>query len=175
MKLDDCFELGYIIKPHGIKGGIHIFLDVDDPLAYKNMGTVYIDFNNNLIPYFFSSLEIKGKKAIAFFKDVSNIEEAEELKSRKLYLPLSELPKLKEDQFYYHEVIGYQISDKTMGMLGVLEAIYTKSAQDLFSMKYQGKEVLIPVTDAVFLTVDHKQKILFVDLPEGLVDLYLNP
>ncbi len=35
MTLDDCYQLGSIGKPHGLKGFVMAFLDVDDLEAYR--------------------------------------------------------------------------------------------------------------------------------------------
>jgi 16S rRNA processing protein RimM len=47
--------------------------------------------------------------------------------------------------------------------------------QDLISMEYKGAEVLIPVEDELILKADKTAQKLYVNLPEGLVDIYINP
>jgi 16S rRNA processing protein RimM len=173
MLLDDCFEIGFILKPHGLKGAVNIHLDVDDPEKYKRMESVIIKIGDNLVPFFISNLQVTGNKGILQLQDINTIEEADNLKSCALLLPLELLPELENDQFYYHEVIGYQIIDHNLGKLGVIEDVYTGGIQDLISMKYKGKEILIPVNDDIVGNADHKQKIVFVQLPVGLLEIYL--
>ena len=173
MQLDDCFEIGYILKPHGLKGAVNILLDADDPMKYKGMESVIVRIGNNLIPFFISSLQINGKKGILQLEDVSTKEDAEELKSCPLLLPLDLLPKLDKNQFYFHEVIGYKVVDHTRGSLGIIENVFTGGNQDLISMKYMDKEVLIPVTDALVGRADHEKMEVYVRLPEGLLEIYL--
>lgn len=173
MQLDDYFEIGFILKPHGLKGAVHIQLDVDDPSKYKGMESVVVKIGNNLIPFFISSLQINGKKGIMSLGDITTIDQANELKSCPLYLPLELLPKLDDDQFYYHDVIGYTIVDEKKGHLGIIENIYTEGNQDLISMNYQKKEVLIPVSDQIVQKANHELKEVFVSLPDGLLDIYL--
>jgi 16S rRNA processing protein RimM len=88
-----------------------------------------------------------------------------------MFLPLDLLPELKGKQFYFHEVIGFQVVDKDTGPLGTVKEFYAMAAQDLMVMSYQGKEVLIPVNDELVLNADKVNKIVNVDLPTGLVDL----
>jgi 16S rRNA processing protein RimM len=173
MELDDCFEIGFIIKPHGLKGAVNIQLDVDDPSKYNKTESVIVKMGNNLVPFFISSIQIQGNKGILSLKDIHTIEEAEELKSCPLLLPLKLLPKLKKDQFYYHEVIGYHIQDDKLGALGTIESVFTAGSQDLISMAYQGKEVLIPVNNEIVLKADHDTQEVFVSLPDGLLEIYL--
>ena len=112
MRQTDCFELGYVIKPHGIHGDVNIFFDVDHPEAYTKLESVFIDIDENLVPFFIEAIPIRGNKARVHFSNISSLDEARRIQSCKLYLPLDELPELEKDQFYYHEVIGYDVEDQ---------------------------------------------------------------
>ncbi len=173
MQLDDYFELGYILKPHGLKGAVHILLDVDDPTKYSKMESVIVEINGNLVPFFISSIQINGSKGILHLEEVNSFEEANALKACKLLLPTTVLPKLGKKQFYYHEVIGYHVVDKDHGILGVVENIFTGGNQDIISMKYKDREILIPIVDAIVSHADHDTKEMHVQLPDGLLEIYL--
>lgn len=173
MQLDDYFEIGYILKPHGLNGALNIRMDADDPMKYKGMESVVVKIGNNLVPFFISSLQINGKKGILHLEDINSIEAADELNSCPLLLPIEQLPKLSGNQFYYHDVIGYKVIDHVKDDLGVIEHIFTEGNQDLISMKYKGKEVLIPVIDEIVSHADHTKKEVHVMLPEGLLEIYL--
>ena len=92
-----------------------------------------------------------------------------------MFLPLTALPKLKGNQFYYHDVIGFEIYDVTSDtLIGKIKAIYESTGQDLFAIDKEDKEVLIPIVDDFLSKVNHDQNRIEVKLPEGLLDLYLN-
>lgn len=173
MQLDDYFEIGYILKPHGLRGAVNIQMDVDDPMKYKGMESVIVKVGNNLVPFFISSLQINGIKGILQLADINSYDEAKELKSCPLLLPLELLPKLNENQFYYHEVIGYKIVDQAKGSLGIIENITSGGKQDLIAMNYKDREVLIPVTNEIVHKTDHEKKEVYVNLPDGLLEIYL--
>ncbi len=173
MKLNECYELGYVAKTHALKGEIQIVLDVDDPEEYEELDSFFILIKGQLVPHFIEKYNLQGNKAIVKLEDIHTIDAAKNLISCKLYLPLDNLPELDEDQFYYHEIIGYQIVDDQLGELGTIAAVYEMPGHDLLGMQYQGKEVLIPMTDAIVGNVDHEEEILHVNLPEGLLDVYL--
>ena len=173
MQLENYFEIGFILKPHGLKGAVNIQFDVDNPAEYKGMESVVVKIDNNLIPFFISSLQINGTKGILSFKDIKTIDQANELKSCSLLLPIEHLPELGENQFYYHDVIGYTLVDEIKGELGVIENIITGGNQDLISMKYQGKEVLVPINDEIVGDSNHEKKEVYVILPDGLLEIYL--
>ncbi|WP_318309328.1 ribosome maturation factor RimM [Flagellimonas crocea] len=91
----------------------------------------------------------------------------------ELYLPLTILPPLKDNKFYFHEVIGFTVLYKGHRD-GVTESINNSASQDLFEIKKGDKELLIPVSDDIIKKVDRENKTIFVKTPEGLVDLYLS-
>ena len=173
MHLDDCFELGHIVKPHGTKGEVQVYLDVDNPDRYRNMESVFLAMDQDLVPFFIESIKNVGKGIAVKFDDVDSVEQAEKLRSLKLYLPLDFLPKLGPDQFYYHEIIGFDVVDDKSGVLGKVKEVYLKGNQDLILMIYQNHEILIPVTNDIIKKVDKKNNQLFVILPDGLLDVYL--
>lgn len=172
MKRDECFLLGYVIKRHGLKGEVSIFLDVDNPDQYSELESVFILMDGKLIPFFIESLSLKGNKAVVCFEDLDTVEQADEIKGKELYLPLSFLPELKGTQFYYHEVVGFKVLDESKSEVGVVTDIYTSTAQELLAIDRKGKEILLPIVDQTILTVDREKKCIEVCFPEGLLDIY---
>jgi 16S rRNA processing protein RimM len=127
------------------------------------------------VPYIIEELQVRGKKSIVKFEDINSIEATETIIDAEAYLPIKKLPKLKGKQFYYHEVIGYQIFDSNSQKdLGELKAIYESTGQDLFAVDINETEVLIPIIDNFLDTIDHSEKRIHVTLPDGLLDIYLN-
>lgn len=174
MNKASCFELGFITKAHGLQGEVQIFLDTDIPEYYENMESVFVEINNQLIPFFIEHISLQpGQKAIVKFEDIRSIDDVEKVKGKALYLPTSSLPPLKEGQFYFHDVIGYKIIDKTEGELGAVDTFYTAASQTTMVMMYKEKEVLIPVNDQFINGANHDKKEMYVNLPDGLLALYL--
>lgn len=176
MEKKDCFELGHITTTHGTEGEVVAFFDVDDKSKYEDIEYVLIEKKkDDLIPFFIKNLRFNKEKVLIKFEEINSIEAAEALKKLSLYLPLDMLPKLDDYQFYFHDVIGYEIYDQTKGKLGTVADFYDMQKQTLMAMNYQGVEVLIPLNDDILLRPDHEKKCLKVDLPEGLLEIYLNP
>ncbi len=174
MTKDDCFELGKITKTHGVKGEVILWIDVDFPEEYEEMDSVFLDVNGELVPFFMDSFQLRGNKAIVKFEDIETYEQAEPLVNLQAYLPLDVLPELDGDQFYYHEIVGFQVIDEKLGQLGKVRTVYTMQVQDLLVMDYQGKEVLIPIEDSIVLEADKEAQTIAVNLPDGLLEVYLN-
>ncbi|WP_073321202.1 ribosome maturation factor RimM [Aquimarina spongiae] len=174
MKKEDCFYLGKIVSKFSFKGEVLIKLDTDEPESYVKMESVFVNYNNNLVPFFIEKSKLHKSDLLRVkFEDVDSEEDADDLMKAEIYLPLSLLPKLEGNQFYYHEVIGFTIIDTSFGEVGVIKAINDSTAQALFEIDRKGTEILIPMNDEFIDSVDRDTKTVHVTTPEGLIDLYL--
>ena len=174
MRREDCFYLGKIVRKHSFKGEVVVKLDTDEPELYKNLESVFVALGNTLVPFFIEdSLLQKGNQLRLAFEDISSEEDADALMGAALYLPLEFLPKLKGNKFYFHEIIDFKISDVNYGRIGVITGVNDSSAQALFEIDANGKEVLIPITDDFIRKVNREKSEIIVETPEGLIALYL--
>ncbi len=174
MKKTDCFYLGRIVKKYSYKGELLAKLDTDDPDLYDNLDAIFIDIRGRLIPYFIEHSQLHKSDLLRLkFEDVDTEEDADALLKSELYLPLSILPKLEGNKFYFHEVIGFQIVDVNFGEVGTIIAINDSTAQALFVLDRDGQEILIPMNDQFIKEVNRDTKTISVEAPEGLIDLYL--
>lgn len=173
MKKDDCYSLGKVTQPHGVKGEVKVWLDVDEPNYYAALDSVLLDIKGQLVPFFIEEITIRGKKSIARFEGMEAWEDTQSIIGCDMYLPLSQLPELDEDQYYYHEIIGFDIIDnESKNIYGKVSSVIEGSGQDLITMMVGDKEVLIPISDDIIVGVNKSNEQLFVDLPSGLIELY---
>lgn len=172
MNTEDCFYLGRVTKPWGVKGQMVLFLDVDRPEDYAGLDSAFVEVKGRLVPHFFRIDSLNGNKAVVTFEEIGP-DQAAALAGHDLYLPLELLPKLEGNKFYFHEVVGFRVIDDEKGDIGTLEQVIEYPAQPLFQVMKNGTEVLIPVIDEVVKKVDREQKTLYVSAPKGLIDLYL--
>jgi len=170
----DYYFLGKVYKPHGYKGKVNIWLDVDDPSEYESLQMVFLNKNGMLIPYFIQSIQILNNKAVVEFQDVDKLEKAEQISNSEMYLPLSELPKLTGNKFYFHEIIGFSIIDKNKGHIGSVHKVLEYPNQAVMQVFYKEKEILIPINPNVIVEVNRAKKEIHIDAPDGLIELYLD-
>jgi len=174
MRKEDCFYLGRIVTKYSFKGEVVIKLDTDEPELYTEMESVYVEFGTNLVPFFIDKSSLhKGNQLRVQFEDVYSEEEAESILKYGVYLPTTMLPKLTDDKFYYHEVIGFTVVDANFGEVGTIVHINDKAAQPLFEIDRNGTEILIPMVDDFIKKVNRKTKQIEVETPEGLIALYI--
>lgn len=174
MNKDQCYQIGYISKVHGLRGEVSVVLDVDFPEEYENIEHLFIEQKSRLTPFFLEHFVMQpGDRFLAKFEELDSIDMVSPLVGSELFLPLTSLPKLADDQYYFHELVGFEVLDKTKGLIGKVDQIYDLQTQDLLGVTYQGKEVLIPIQDGIIQQVDKAEKKVYCLLPEGLLDIYL--
>lgn len=172
MRKEETFLLGTVVKLHGFDGTLGVTIDSDNPKKYTHIKSVFIEMRGQLVPYLVSKFSINGNKGLLKLQEVTNEELALKLKGKELFLPLKDLPPLKGNKFYFHEIVGFTVVDKELGKLGTIATVYSVATQDLISMEYEGVEVLIPINDSIVTGIDRAKQELYTQLPEGLVDVY---
>ena len=174
MKKTDCFQLGYIAKLHGFKGEVSLFLDVTEPERYASLDALYIDINDQLIPFFVERIKLKNKGFAAVnLEGVDTEDQARELLRKSVYLPSQILEDLDDEHFYDHEVIGFAVIDANHGRIGEISDVIDLSANPLLQVMEGKREILIPLLPGLVQKVDRKGKELHIEAPEGLIGLYL--
>jgi 16S rRNA processing protein RimM len=169
---DEFYYLGKITKLFSFKGELVFFFDVDDVSEYYDIQNVFIEIQNDIIPFFIEKINFKNNNATVKLQDIDSESDAKRMVNSKLYMPISSLPKLEGNKFYYHEVIGFEVFDVNEGRVGVIESINDQAAQALFEIKEGYTEILLPIVDDFINEIDRKNKKVIVTFPEGLLDIY---
>ena len=108
-----------IVKKYSFKGELLIKLDTDEPEQFENLESILINLRGNLVPFFIESSQLHKSELLRVkFEEVDTEDDADSLMKSELYLPLSFLPELEDDKFYYHEIIGFKVEDKNFETLG---------------------------------------------------------
>jgi len=167
---EQCFSLGKITKLHGYKGGLILHIDSSTPQYFKDLESVLLDIDQELVPFFLSQKgKLNGKKLLIYLEDVRP-EDAQKYVGREAYLPESMLPEAEDDSYYDKAIIGFT-AWAGQNELGQVVDVVENSSQNLFVVEKGEREFLIPAVDAFIKGIDTKQKIIYLELPEGLLDL----
>ncbi|MGC4130255.1 MAG: ribosome maturation factor RimM [Bergeyella sp.] len=173
MKKEDCYFLGKITRKHGLQGNVILKLDTDQPEMYHKMNSVFLEINGLLVPFFIEKQQWqKSDTKIISFKNSSEAM-VEQSVGKDVYLPLSTLPPLSGNKFYYHEVIGFQIKDENDKLCGTIVSINDQTAQNYFILKLNEKDIIIPIIRDWILEVSREKKFIKMELPDGLMDVFL--
>jgi len=176
MKKEDLYYVGKIVRPYGRKGEILVKLDTDEPELYEGLESVFLEIKGQPVPFFVNDSRLHKSLLLRMdLEDVNSIEEAEALVGRELFLPISTLPVLTGNRFYYHEIMGFEAIDEQHGNLGIIRNVNDMAAQPYFIIIHpSGKEILVPIHDDFLIKVDRTAKKIILRTPEGLVKLFLS-
>lgn len=174
MHKKECFYLGKIARKFSFKGEVLIYLDTDEPELYENLESVFVELNKSLVPFFIEKSALHKDKFLRVrFEDIDSEAAADEIMNCEIYLPLSMLPKLEGNKFYYHEIVGFEVEDVRLGTIGTIKGVNDSNAQPLFEILNGEIEILVPMIDDFIVKIDRANKKVILNTPVGLVDLYL--
>jgi len=174
MKIEDCFRIGSILKTRGLKGELQLYVDFEN-LHDIDITAIFIDVAGKLIPYFVESIKYPMKNtAYLYLEDIDTIEKATPLAKKDVYLSNKQKPKKKKDEFTLKDLKGFTAIDENEGELGIITEISEFPQQLIAHVIYQDCEVLFPLNEEIIKGIDVVKNMVLVDLPEGLLDIYLD-
>ena len=174
MRKKDCFYLGKVAKKFSFKGEVLVYLDTDEPEMYTGLESMFVETNGHLIPFFIEKSSLHKEKFLRTqFEDMHSEEDADTIIGKDVYLPLSMLPALEGNKFYYHEVVGFRAVDQRLGDFGTILRIIDNGVQALFEVENGDAIILVPLIDAFIIEVNRQNKSILFNTPEGLIDLYI--
>lgn len=159
------------MRPHGLKGEVTISLDLDATADWENLKTIFVEKKSQLVPYFIETISVRNNKAFVKLEDVDTPEYASLLKGGSLYLPKKERPKLAKGEFYNEEIIDFEVIDSEIGTLGSVQDIEVAGQNRFLIIKYNEKEIMIPVNGPFITSINKLKKKIIVSLPEGFLDI----
>ncbi len=175
MNQDQCFLLGKITKPFSFKGEVVLWMDVDDKAAYMDVTTLWIPQQSILVPYAVESIKVNKDRFVVRLSDVNTEDQAKGLAGKDVWLPLSDMAPLSEGKFYFHEVQGWTAVDRASDeAVGTILHVVDQGAYPMLEVDFgEGNTGFIPLPEHVTIDVKRDAQTLVLDLPDGLLDVYL--
>lgn len=174
MKIEDCFRIGSVLKTRGLKGELQAYIDFAEP-EKLDFDALFLEVGGKLVPYFVESFKMPQKNtAFIYLEDVDHIDKAFPLAKKDIYLPNKLKPKKKKNEFGLKDLLNFIAVDVNEGELGEIIELQELPQQLIATVHYKGKEVLFPLNEAVIKGIDVVKGVVMVDLPEGLLDIYLD-
>lgn len=147
-----------------------LHIDSSTPQYFKTLESVFLEYRQELVPFFFEQRgKLNGKKLIVKLEDIT-AEQAPSLVGCNAYLPQEMLP-APPTGFYDKAIIGFKAFHGETE-IGTIIDVVENSAQNLFVVESEArKEHLIPAVEAFIQKIEHPNKMVYLELPEGLLDL----
>ena len=165
------FPIGQIIKPHGVNGEMS-FSFTSDIFDREEIPYFIFEMQGILVPFFVAEYRFKGKTTGLLKLDgVTTDDQARGFFGLTIYLPKKYLEKVEDTEIELDYFAGFSLVDAEKGLLGVISEVDQTTENVLFVIPTQDDELLIPAGEEYIEEIDHEKKIIYVRLPEGLLDL----
>ncbi len=170
IRKEDVYRIGQLTKPHGIKGEVAFSFtdDIFDRTGECDYLVCLMD--GIMVPFFMEEYRFKSDTvALVKFEGVDTAEQARRFTNIEVYYPTRYAE--ESDELSWSYFVGFRIEDGHLGLLGEVEEIDETTINTLFVIRRpNGEELLIPAQEAFITDMDHKQRIIRMDLPEGMVE-----
>lgn len=103
-------------------------------------------------------------------RGIDTPEDAAKLRGAPLQLPESEFPAPPQNTYYHFQILGLRVRTTTGEDLGVLEEILENPANDVYVVRGQKGEVLVPAIGDVIKEIDLQRGVITVEAIPGLMD-----
>ncbi len=175
MTQDNCFLLGKITKPYSFKGEVVLWMDVDDSEPYEGVDTLWLPQQGILVPYAVESLRRNKDRFVVRLADVNTETAAKQLSGKDVWLPLAEMAPMEDGKFYFHEVQGWTAIERNTGeAVATIVHVVDQGTYPMLEVEFDnGNQGFIPLPDHVQVDVKREEQKLVLDLPNGLLDVYL--
>ncbi len=165
----ECQKIGFFRKTHGVYGEMVLEFEPRFEFSVEDANRFFIEIDGLLVPFFISENGLRfksGNAALVKFDGVESETYARRLVGMEVYLFQSEI--IDEPEETVSPFLNFLLKDTKAGEIGTITAVEDYSGNIVMIVKYKGDDILVPFNEDFLVSVDEKQKILLLDLPEGL-------
>jgi 16S rRNA processing protein RimM len=168
-QLDDWIEAGAIVRPHGLKGEVVVDLarDLLEVVTESMKLRVTGRREGERVLTVERARNHKARKVVQF-KGVSTVEDAEALRGWSVWLTREQIGPLEEDRWFVQDIVGIDVYTDEDEYLGKLAEVMHMPGNDVYVVRNDEKEILLPVIDDVVRSVDIDSGRMVIHLMEGL-------
>lgn len=164
----ETYKIGTLTRTHGIGGELSMNF-TDDVWDRADADYVFLEVDGIQVPFFLEGWRFRSDSvALLEFQDIDSSEDANEYVGADVYFPHSLTPEPDEDDEYtWRHFTGWQVVDAQAGPIGIIDYVEDSTVNTIFCV--DGK--LVPANEDFIERIDAKERIVYMTLPEGLLDL----
>jgi len=160
--------VGFLRRPHGVKGEILMDIHTDFPERLKTGMTVFV--GDEYQPMVVASRRPHAAGMLVRLRGIKSPEDAGLYRNTRVYVPAADRPELPEGEYYHHQLIGLNVVTDDGRELGLLVDILETGANDVYLVRdTAGNEVLLPAIPPVILEIKLADRQMRVHLLDGLI------
>jgi 16S rRNA processing protein RimM len=167
------FKIGKLVAVHGLTGELLLKHELGKKTSLKGLQAIFVEEKkNSFFPWFIETTKIKSEQEIYLkLEGINTKEAAMKLTQKEIWVPEIDFKKFVA-KTAPASLLGYTIINNEEPLGEILELI-EQPHQMLCRLEIKGKEVLIPLHQETLRKVNHKKKEVMVELPDGLLEIYL--
>ncbi len=169
----DCTKIGFLQKPHGIKGDIVLQLEEDYTESLEEYPTFFLEIDQLLVPFFPTKDGIRIRStdsALVRFKWIEDEIDVKRICGTPVFLK-NEVIILNEEEIGLHNLIGFILFDETLGKIGEIEQVDDFAGNLVLQVKFKNAEVLVPFNEDFLVRFDEKKREIELQCPEGIFEI----
>ncbi len=164
----EFLEAGKIVGTHGIKGMVRIQPWSDDSDFLSEFKTIYLGDEHS--PTKLIKAQAHGRITLASLDGVTSIEQAEHLRNKTVFVKRDDID-LPKGRVFVSELIGCTVLDADSGaVLGEISDVSQTGANDVWHIKNQNGEYLVPAIDDVIIDIDIDNESITIRPLKGIFD-----
>lgn len=156
--------VGYVRGAHGIQGEVTVEPMTDFPDRFMPGSVLHAGGVN----YRIEAVRTHKKMLLVALVGISTRNQAEVLHGKLIEVPEGDLPDLNEDQYFRFEIVGINVVDESGLALGNVAEVLDTGADDVYIVRDDESELLIPAIDSVVKEIDIAGRRMVVELIPGL-------
>ena len=170
--MDNYYKIGKLAATFGLQGQVVLEHSLGKKTSLKGLENIFIEEKkDSFLPYFIESAEIKNDKEVYLkLEGISAKETARALVKKEVWLAENDFKRFAANAAPI-SLLGFMVIHEDEELGEVCEVI-EQPHQVLCKIMLNGKEALIPVHEDSLEKIDKKNRKLFVNLPDGLLDIY---
>ena len=170
--MDNYYKIGKLAATFGLDGQLILEHSLGKKTSLKGLENIFIEEKkDSFLPWFIESAKIKNDKEVYIkLEGISAKETAKLLVKKEVWLNENDFKKFAATAAPI-SLLGFMVINEDEELGEVCEVI-EQPHQLLCKIMLNGKEALIPVHEDSLEQIDKKNRKLFVNLPEGLLDIY---
>ena len=168
----DCEKVGFFKKTHGVNGDLVLEFEPQFEYSIENADRFFVELEGLLVPFFIMEDGFRFKtenSAILTFDGIESEKYAKRMVGSSVFLFKNEII-VMDDELSDSELVDYLLVDEKRGKIGIIDQIDNYSGNIVFTVNFKGKELLVPFNEDFLLEIDKQNKVITLNLPEGLFD-----
>jgi 16S rRNA processing protein RimM len=146
----------------GLQGWVKVFSYTNPRTNILNYSPWSIKVDGNFQSIDITSGREQSKTIVAHIKGIDNREDSQKFIGQDIYINKEQLPELTQGEYYWHELIGFDVINKDEEQLGTVDYFVETGANDVLVVKGK-KEYWIPYIEPFLVSIDSKNNKILVD------------